>query len=129
MGYTRRNPRSALGDSLSDLVKCGQSAIGTAIGGAADPYLPEMLCRVTQLQALGKGRTPLQTLFGKKPTVPIPACVTTPPGKGGIGLERAIKPMRALVYVNKNPATVWLGLTALLGVPMLIGYAIGKKAR
>lgn len=131
MGYTRRNPRYAMpmGDALTDLIKCGQSAVGAAIGGATDPYLPEVMCRIAQLQALGKDRTPLQAMFGKKPTVAVPACVSTPPGKGGIGLEKAVKPLRAIVYVNKHPMAVWLGLTALLGVPMLIGYAIGKKAK
>lgn len=131
MTYEPRKTRYAepMGDALADLVKCGQSAVGAAIGGAADPYLPEVMCRIAQLQALGKGRTPLQAMFGKKPTVPVPACVTTPPGRGGIGLERAVKPLRTLVYVNKNPITVWLGLTALIGVPMLVGYMIGKGNR
>ena len=131
MSYTTRKSGHAesMGDSLSDLIKCAGSAVGTAIGGATDPYLPEVFCRITQLKALTTGRTPLQAMFGKKPTVPVPACATTPSGKGGIGLERAIKPLRALVYVNKHPTTVWLGLTALLGVPLLVGYMIGRKAR
>jgi hypothetical protein len=132
MSYTRRKSttaQAAMGDTFSDLMKCGQSAAGAVIGGATDPYLPEAICRISQLQALGKDRTPLQALFGKKPTVPVPACVSTPPGRPGIGLERAIKPLRALVYVNKHPMTVWLGLTAIIGVPMLVGYMIGRKAK
>ncbi len=131
MTYTTRKSRYAepMGDSLSDLIKCGQSAIGAAIGGATDPYLPEVMCRIAQLQALGKGRTPLQTLFGKKPTVAVPACAAVAPGRGGIGLEKAVKPLRSLVYVNQHPVAVWLGLTALLGVPVLLGYMIGKGSR
>lgn len=129
MSYTSRKSRYAtpMGDSLSDLIKCGTSAIGTAIGGATDPYLPEALCRIAQLQALSKDRTPMQALFGKKPTVPVPVCGKTPPGKGGIGMEKAIKPLRALVYVNQHPATVWVGLVALFGVPMAIGYMLGRS--
>lgn len=129
MSYERRNStvQIAMGDPFSDLLKCGQSAIAATAGAATDPYLPEVICRISQLQALAKDRTPLQAMFGKKPTVPVPNCVKTPAGiKGGLGLERAIKPIRGLVYVNQHPSTVWLGLTALFGIPLLAGYLLGK---
>jgi hypothetical protein len=132
MSYTSRKTGTsqvAMGDAFSDLLACGRSAIGTAVGGATDPYFPEVICRFSQLQALSKGRTPLQALMGKKPTVAVPACAKTPPGKGGIGLERAVKPLRAAVFVNQHPIAVWAGLTAILGVPMLVGYMIGKRSR
>jgi hypothetical protein len=128
MSYTtRKGGYAEMGDALSDLMKCGKGVVGTVIGGAVDPYLPEAFCRVSQLQALSAGRTPLQALFGKKPTVAVPSCAQTPPGQKGMGLERAIKPLRAIVYLNKHPATVWLGLTALLAVPLLAGYMIGRR--
>lgn len=128
MGYIKsRSNDVALGDSITDLVKCAQSAVGTAIGGATDPYMPEVVCRISQLQALSKDRTPLQAMFGKKPTVAVPVCAQTPPGRGGIGLEQAVKPLRGLVYVHRHPITVWAGLTAVLGVPLLVGYMLGKK--
>ena len=132
MSYTTRKTggvQVAMGDSFSDLLRCSKSAIGTAIGGATDPYLPEVLCRISQLQALAQDRSPLQALLGKKPTVPVPACVRTPPGQKGIGLERATRPLRGLVYVNQHPVTAWLGLTAILGVPLLVGYMLGKRSR
>lgn len=132
MAYEKRNSdgaQVAMGDALSDLIACGRSAVGTAAAGATDPYLPEILCRISQLQALSKNRTPLQALFGKKPTVPVPTCPSTPAGKGGIGLERAVKPLRVAVYVNQHPIAAWLGIAAILGVPMLAGYMIGKRSR
>jgi hypothetical protein len=131
MSYTTHKIRYAepMGDALSDLMKCGKGLVGTVLGGAVDPYLPEAICRVSQLQALSKGRTPLQALFGKKPTVAVPTCANTPPGQKGMGLEKAIKPLRALVYVNQHPTVMWAGLTALLVVPMLVGYMIGRKTR
>lgn len=132
MSYEKRktgDAQVAMGDALSDLIACGKSAIGVAAGGAADPYLPEVMCRLSQLQALSKNRTPLQALFGKKPTVPVPACPKTPAGKGGIGLERAVKPLRAAVFVNQHPITAWLAVAAILGVPMFAGYMIGKRSR
>src|SRR5512139_1857099 len=132
MSYERRKTGAvhvAMGDAFSDLIACGKSAIGTAVGGATDPYLPEVICRISQLQALAKNRTPLQALMGKKPTVPVPSCTSTPMGKGGIGLERAVKPLRGLVYVNQHPMAAWLGVTAILGVPLLVGYMLGKRSR
>lgn len=127
MSYTTRKSRYAepMGDAFTDLIKCGSGIAG----GLADPYLPEVMCRITQLKALTAGRTPLQAMFGKKPTSPVPACATTRLGQKGIGIERLVKPLRALVYVHQHPATAWLGLTALLGVPMLVGYMIGRKTR
>jgi hypothetical protein len=134
MSYTTRKTEDGTaiplgGDPLSDLIKCSKTAIGTVIGGATDPYFAEVLCRISQLQALSKDRTPVQALFGKKPTVAIPQCVSVPPGQKGMGIEVAIKPMRAVVYVHQHPITVWLGLTALLGTPILIGYMIGRRSK
>src|SRR5512147_197278 len=131
MSYEKRKTGTvhvAMGDAFSDLVACGKSAIGVAAGGVADPYLPEVICRISQLQALAKDRTPLQALMGKKPTVAVPNCTRTPAGaKGGIGLERAVKPLRGLVYVNQHPVTAWLGLAAILGVPVVLGYMLGTR--
>ena len=119
--YPRKSgtARVALGDTW-DTVK--------SISGAVDPYLPEALCRIDQIRALRNERTPLQVLFGKRPTVAIPACARVRDDlPGGIGVERAIKPLRAAVYVYENPASVWLGAAAVFMVPFLIGYAVGKK--
>lgn len=119
-----------MGDALSDLLACGKTIVGTAASGAVDPYLPEVICRISQLQALSTGRTPIQAMFGKKPTVPVPTCNSTPAtAKGKVGLDRAVKPLRALVYVNQHPVVIWAGLTALLGVPLLAGYMIGKARK
>jgi hypothetical protein len=123
MSYTTR--KEAMGDSVSDLLKCGKSVIG----GAVDPYLPEVFCRVSQLQALTTDRTMLQAMFGKKPTSPVTPCVSTPFGQKGVGVERVIRPLRGLVYVEQHPAAVWAGIAVLFGVPMLVGYMIGRKTR
>jgi hypothetical protein len=129
MSYTTRKGHAVMGDAFSDLMKCGKGIVGAVVGGVGDPYLPEAICRVSQLQALSKDRTPMQTLFGKKPTGPVPACAPTPPGQKGMGLEKVIAPLRAMVYVNQNPAMAWLGLAAVFGTPLLIGFMIGRKTR
>ena len=132
MSYTTRK---GMGDTASDLI-AAIKYIPTAleygpliVGVAKDPYLPEAICRVSQLKALSVNRTPLQAMFGKRPTVAVPSCSTTPPGRKGAGVEKAIGPLRKLVYVSQHTTAVWAGLTALLVVPMLVGYMIGRKTR
>lgn len=115
--------------TIDNLLKCGAGVLGTAAGGVADPYLPEVFCRVSQLKAMTTGRTPVQILAGKKPTVPVPVCKLTPLGLKGIGVEKAIKPLRAAVYVGQNPSVVWIGAAAIVGVPLLLGYMLGRRSR
>lgn len=123
-------PRQTLGSAaLDNMIKCGSGIVGTAVGGVADPYLPEVLCRVQQLQAMTKGRTPLQILTGKKPVAPIPPCKEIPLGRKSIGVDKAIKPLRTVVYVGQNPHVVWLGAAAIVGVPLLLGYMLGRGSR
>ena len=117
------------GIDLGNLLKCGATVAGVAGGAVADPYLPEVACRLSPLQALTTGRTPAQILTGKKTTVPVPACKATPLGQKGIGVEQAIRPLRAAVYVGRNPSVVWLGAAAIVGVPLLLGYMLGKRSR
>src|SRR5512144_1537789 len=89
MAYTTPNS-SVLGDTW-DTVKSMSAAI--------DPYLPEALCRIDEIRALHKDRTALQAFFGKPPTVPVPNCMQALPGQHGIGVEKALKPLRAAAYV------------------------------
>lgn len=115
--------------TLNNLLKCGATITGVAGGAVADPYLPEVACRLSQLQALTTGRTPAQILTGKKATVPVPVCKEIPLGRKGIGVEKAIRPLRAAVYVGQNPSVVWLGAAAIVGVPLLLGYMLGRRSR
>lgn len=117
MSYT---PRATLGDTW-DTVK--------SLSVGIDPYLPEALCRVDQIRALHKDRTALQAFFGKPPTVPVPNCIAMPPGQKGIGVEKALAPLRAAAYVYQNPMVVWAGLTAVLMIPFAAGYFVGKRSR
>ena len=115
-----RSPRAAMGDTW-DTVK--------SLSAGIDPYLPEALCRVDQIRALRKDRSPLEAMLGKGPTVPVPSCYEVAPGQSGIGVEKALKPLRAGVYVYEHPIVVWLGATAVLAVPMLIGYMLGRRTK
>jgi hypothetical protein len=119
MSYTSRN--LGLGDTW-DTVK--------SMSASVDPYLPEAFCRVDQIRALRKDRTVAQAMFGKKPTVPVPACVRVPDNKpGGVGVSKVIDKLRAVTYVYQHPIVVWLGLTAVLAVPFLAGVAVGRMKK
>ncbi len=125
MSYTRKNGAvAALGGTWDDALSVVKN-----MSGSVDPYLPEVLCRVDQIRALRKDRSVLQMLTGKAPTVAVPNCSTTAPGLPGIGVEEAVAPLRAYVYMNQNPWIVWLGITAALMVPFLLGYSAGKGSK
>lgn len=84
-----------------------------------DPYLSEVACRAAQIVALQKG-----------PPYPVMQCARTAPGlTGGIGLSAAVKPMRAYVTVKKHPVLLPLGAAIVIGLPVLLGYYLGKRKR
>lgn len=120
MGYLRNRmarrsrpsrPLSGLGDLISSI----ESALGTGVNIAGDPYLPEVVCHIDQLQQINAGGSP-------------GTCAETPDGlPGGIGLATAVKPMRAYVWAEAHKPWSWLALAGLVvGVPLFIGYELGK---
>lgn len=116
MGYTRKRHRrslSGLGD-LSSVLTTIENAVGAGLDVASDPYLPEVICRIGQLHAI-------------KGNQPVPPCATTPPGlPGGVGLDKAMYPLRAYVYAEQNPWVYPLAALVIFGLPMFIGYELGK---
>ncbi len=123
MSYIRkrysRSPRGAtgatiaMGDAASTITSL-VSTVGIATDLATDPYLPETVCRVSQIRALNNGQRP-------------GACAETPMNKtGGVGLRRFVKPLRAYVYAEQHPWVYAAAVVGVVGVPMLIGYALGK---
>lgn len=102
-----------LGD-LTSIVNTVSNALGTAVNVADDPYLPEIVCRVGQLQQINAGQTP-------------GTCTELPDGlPGGVGLSAAVKPLRFYVY-GKQHAWVFPAVAiALFGIPFMLGYEYGK---
>ena len=91
------------------------SAISTAVGITQDPYFNEAVCRVQQIRALENKQ-------------PLPACATTPANlTGGAGLRKMMPPLRAYVYAEKHPWTYAAAVVGVLGLPMLLGYALGRS--
>lgn len=111
MGSLASGGLGSLGDSTVS------SALNVATDVASDPYLAEMLCHVHQLGQIQRGET-------------VQACASTPMGlPGGIGLSYAVVPARMFVFARQNPIA-WVGIAALfVGLPMAVGYAIGRSKR
>lgn len=101
-----------MGD-LSSIV----SGISAAVDVAGDPYLPEIICRVQQLHSIRSHQ-------------PIQVCQDTPLGiPGGVGLGRLVLPLRAFVFAEANPWVYPVGIAVLIGLPVLIGYELGKGSK
>lgn len=99
----------------------GQSGIRGILQSASeiinDPYLPEITCQIQSLSSMQKGGKALR-------------CARQPKGlKGGIGMEVAIKPLRAFVFYTKNPWVVRAVVMAVLGVTFYAGYATAKSRK
>lgn len=98
------------GVAMGDL----SSTIGTAAEIASDPYLSEVVCRIGQLKQIERGEA-------------VGTCVRTASGSpGGVGLRNAVPVLRAYVYAQQNKWVYPLAVAALLGVPMWLGYQIGR---
>lgn len=115
MSYLRnRKPATAMGDIASTITNIANT-VGIAGELANDPYLPETICRVGQVKQINAGQRP-------------GACAKTADNLGGgVGLRMFIKPLRGVVYAEQNkwvyPAAIAVGL----GLPFLLGYALGRK--
>lgn len=109
----RRRSMSGLGD-LTSIVNAVSGELGTGLDIANDPYLSEVICHIGQLKQINAGAAP-------------GACTETPDGlQGGVGLARAVKPMRAYVYAEENKWVYAAAAAVIIGIPMLIGYDLGK---
>ncbi len=107
---------NGLGD-LSSIVSSIESAVGTTINVASDPYLPETLCHMAQLQQIGAGRPPA-------------TCTELPAGiPGGVGLGPMMPPLRAYVYAQAHPWAYAVAAAVVIGIPLALGYTLGKGSK
>lgn len=91
--------------------------IQTAVDVTKDPYFQETVCRVDQLSAIENKR-------------PVPRCATTRAGlTGGVGLRKVMPALRAYVYAEQRPWVYAAAAAGVIGLPMLLGYALGKRSR
>lgn len=92
--------------------------IATAADVATDPYLPEVICRIQQLKQIDHGE-------------PVMTCAETPEGvqMAGVGLRNAMVPLRAYVYAQQNTWVYPLAILAVLGLPLWLGYELGRSSK
>lgn len=111
MGSLSSSGLGSLGDTASTIADA--ATVTAEISG--DPYFGEMLCHAKQLVQISKGKAPQD-------------CVQVPLGvPGGIGLRYAVVPARGFVFAQQHPVTYILAGLVVLGLPMAIGYAIGRS--
>lgn len=111
MGYFKRRygGRPALG-GVADVAQAAAEL-------STDPYLAETVCRLRQLKAIKNNEAPSP-------------CIETAPGLvGGIGLRKAIRPLRAFVFAEQHPWAYALAAAVAIGVPVWIGYEIGRGSK
>ncbi len=102
-------------DTLTKYLEQLKNAGVQALNIAADPYLPEMICKVSQLHAIEVGQA-------------VPTCPKTPPGKiGGVGMRNLMPVVRGYVYAQQHPPVKVLAIAGVLGVPFLLGYLLGRR--
>lgn len=104
---------SGLG-GIADLITKGA---GLAANTLSNPYVPEVLCRLDQVQAANAN-----------PPRVAPGCANTPLVTADtLGIRKYMIPIRAYAYAEQHPWAYLLGAGLVVGVPLLIGYAIGKR--
>jgi hypothetical protein len=104
--YRRRLPSRAMGDVLD--------SITTTLDVASDPAMPEVVCRVQQLQAIDRGQT-------------VPVCAQTPDGVGAPWIQNVLPVLRGYVYAQQNKWVYPLVVLGVIGLPLWVGYELGRK--
>lgn len=92
-----------------------EDVLTSASSVASDPYLSEVVCQMTALKQIEAGGAVTQCA---------PTADNLP---GGIGLRNAVGPLRAYVYAQQNKWVYPVAVLALFGLPMWVGYELGRK--
>lgn len=115
MPYEKKTIRAAVPMGLGMSVAEVTDALSSMARALTDPYLPETVCRAKQIYAIRTGQ-------------PVPQCPKTKPNlPGGIGLRKAMVPVRSFAYAEQHTWVYPVSVAVALGVPFLLGYLIGKK--
>lgn len=108
--------KQALGDVTSTISDIAH-AFGTASTVARDPYFGEVVCRIDELHAVKTGQ-------------PFRPCAPTPPGSPSpVGLDKVATGLAFYTYAEANPWVYPLAIAAFVGLPLWVGYRLGKTSR
>lgn len=106
----RSQRRRALGDTLSDYISKGGTALKTVTTILDDPALPQVATIVMDLHDL-------------EPKTP--AGAPSP----GLGLNKLVMPLKAYRYTRRHWWAMPAAIGVVVGVPFLLGYSMGKGRR
>lgn len=93
--------------------------IGTAAQVMEDPALPALAERIRLLRQIEEAR---KLEEGRNEGVPPKPVV-------GVGLEKVIKPLDALIYVRRKPWVPYVLAGAIVAVPLAVGFGVGRLSR
>lgn len=116
MAYTHTY-HHGLGLDVASLIERGGPAILAASKVVEDPALPEVGCHLLRLNKAARGL----------PVGPPCASAIYPKRGLGVGLSRAVKPLRALVWARTHPITSSAMVSGAVGLLVLLGYYIGRR--
>lgn len=87
-----------------------------------DPAFPQVIARIKTLNELEKSQV--------RPTAPrVPGAPRPPAAPVGIGLNRAVPILDAVIYARRNPWAPWVAGGLALLIIGGVGYGLGKRSR
>ena len=92
----------------------------------ADPYFPNVVQSILELDAVSNGRPPIAPDRGASIVGGLKNVVSPTPGSPGLGLQGASYALDVFVWAKQNPWLFPFAVAAVIGIPMLIGYRMGK---
>lgn len=107
MSYTK--DLQALG-AITDIATAAKSVV-------EDPCLGQVTAMLLYLHKL------------EQPVVPVGVPKPPVPPVKGIGLCKAVTPLKAVVWVRERPWVVPLGVLGIVGGLVGVGYVMGKRKR
>lgn len=111
MGYTRHIGLSGISDVATAAAKV-----------ITDPCLYQVTQLIEQLHEAEQAPKILGVPTGKKPTAP-------PKPVPGIGLCKAVTPLKAVIWVRKRPWIIPVAGIGVVGLLVGIGYLMGRPKR
>lgn len=107
---------------LGGAVSTATNVANTIAQIVGDPALGEVVSLAKQIYAVQTATPSIGTKTPPKPTGPIDY-------RAGVGLKAAVPPLKAILYVSKNPWVVPASIGAIIGLPLLLGFALGRASK
>ena len=87
-----------------------------------DPAFPAVIARIRTIRSLAESEA---AVTASAPT----AKVSTAAPAVGLGLNKFVTPLDYYIYFRKNKAATYVGIAAVLLLPLGIGFMIGRLSK